>query len=362
MSSATATAPTPATAHAATPSTTPESAPPPPPHEQMMQMLTGAWVARSISAAARLRVADHVPAGAAATVESLAAATGAHAPSLYRLMRALASVGVFAEEEGGRFRHTPLSEVLRTGAGSMRAVADSIFGGVQHRSWGALDHSLRTGGIACDHVYGADVWEVFAKDPREQQAFDDAMSEFTAMFNPPVVRAYDFSKIDTLVDVGGGHGALLAAIAEANPRLRGTVYDQPHVVPGAASRFAAAGLSDRLGVQGGNFFESVPAGADAYLMKLIIHDWDEPRATTILRNVHAAARPGARLLVVDSVVPPGPGPDFSKFADVNMMVMTGGRERTESQFRTLFNAAGFDLLHVHPTEGPLSIVEGVRRG
>ena len=355
----TASAPARAAARPVEPSAA-EPAPPPP--EQLMQMLTGAWVARSISTAAKLRVADQVPADGPIGVEALAAATGTHAPSLYRLMRALASVGVFAEEGPRRFRHSPLSELLRSDApGSMRAVADSIFGGVQHRSWGALEHSVRTGGIACDHVYGADVWQVFAKDPREQQAFDDAMSEFTAMFNPPVVRAYDFSKFNTLIDVGGGHGALLAAIAQANPRLRGAVYDQPHVVPGASHRFAREGLSDRLGVEGGNFFESVPAGADAYLMKLIVHDWDDAKSTTLLRNVHRAARPGARLLVVDSVVPPGPGPDFSKFADVNMLVMTGGCERTEEEFRGLFAAAGFDLLHVHPTEGPLSIVEGVRR-
>ena len=337
-----------------------------PPQEQLMQMLTGMWVARSISVAARLKVADHIAADAGAParpVEDLAAATGAHAPSLYRLMRALASVGVFAEEGRGRFRHTPLSAALRGDARlSLRAVADAIFGGSHWRAWQVLEHSVRTGGTAFDHAHGTGVWNYFANNPEEQRTFDDAMSEFTALFNPPLVKAYDFSAFDTLVDVGGGHGALLAAIAAANPRLRGTVYDQPHVVAGATRRFADDGLGGRCQAIGGDFFRSVPAGADAYLLKLIIHDWDEPRATTILRNVHRAARPGAKLLVVDAVVPAGAGPDFSKFADVNMLVMTGGRERTEAEFAELFAAAGFDLVKVHPAEGPLSIVEGVSRG
>jgi len=333
---------------------------PPSPQQQMFQMLTGMWVARSVSAAARLGVADHVGDGSK-PVEELAAATGTHAPSLYRLMRALASVGVFAEEGSRRFRHTPLSALLRAGSpGSLKAVAGNIFGGSHHRSWGELEHSVRTGGIAFDHAHGMDVWKFFGQNPDEQRSFDDAMSEFTALFNPPIIKAYDFSKINLLVDVGGGHGALLADVARANPRLRGMVYDQPHVAPGAARRFAAEGLADRCTATGGNFFESVPSGADAYLMKLIIHDWDEPRAGQILRNIHKAGKPGTKLLVVETVVPAGPEPALAKLGDVNMLVMTGGRERTEAEFRELFNASGFDLLKVHPAE-VMSIVEGVRR-
>ena len=337
------------------------SAPQPSPQQQMIQMLAGMWVSRSISVAARLKVADHV-AGGARSVDELAAATGTHAPSLYRLMRALASVGVFAEEGAGRFRHTPMSELLRSGSpGSLRAVADSVFGGSHFRSWGVLEESVRTGGIAFDHAHGTDCWNFFANNAEEQRSFDDAMSEFTALFNPPIVGAYDFSKLNTLVDVGGGHGALLAAIAKQNPRLRGVVYDQPHVVPGAARRFAEEGLSGRCEAVAGNFFESVPAGGDAYLMKLIIHDWEDEKATTILRNVHRAAKPSTRLLVVEMVVPPGAEPSLSKLGDVNMMVMTGGKERTEAEFAELFRGAGFDLVKVHLTEGPMSIVEGVRR-
>ena len=362
MSTATVSEPT-ARATTVTNSTT--AAPPGdlPPQQQMMQILTAMWVSRSISVAAKLKLADHLPAdGGVRPVEDLAAATGAHAPSLYRLLRALAGAGVFAEEDNGRFRHTPLSAVLRSDApGSLRAVADSIFGGSHWRSWGALEHSVRTGAIAFDHAHGTDVWNYFANNPEEQRGFDDAMSEFTTLFNPPLVKAYDYSRFETLVDVGGGHGALLAAIAQANPRLRGVVYDQPHVVAGATKRLAAENLSPRCHALAGDFFKEVPAGADAYLLKLIIHDWDEPRATTILRNVHRAAKPGARLLVVDAVVPAAAGPDFSKFADVNMLVMTGGRERTEAEFRDLLAAARFELVKVHPTEGPLSIVEGVKR-
>jgi hypothetical protein len=335
-------------------------APPPTPQQQMFQMLTGMWVARSISAAARLGVADQLAEGSK-SVDDLAAATRTHAPSLYRLMRALASVGVFAEESSRRFRHTPLSELLRSSApGSLKAVAGNIFGGSHHRSWGELEHSVRTGGIAFDHAHGMDVWKFFSQNPDEQRSFDDAMSEFTALFNPPIIKGYDFSKINLLVDIGGGHGALLASVAKANPRLRGLVYDQPHVAPGAAKRFEAEGLADRCSAAGGNFFESVPSGGDAYLMKLIIHDWDEPRAAQILRNVHKASKPGTKLLVVETVVPPGAEPGLAKLGDVNMLVMTGGRERTEAEFKELFNACGFGLLKVHPAE-VMSIVEGVRR-
>ena len=337
------------------------AAPPPSPQQQLMQMLAGMWVSRAISVAARLKVADHVGDGGR-DVDDLAAATGTHAPSLYRLTRALASVGVFAEEGPRRFRHTPVSQLLRSGAeGSMRAVADNVFGGSHFRSWGELEHSVRTGAIAFDRAHGTDCWAFFSQNPDEQRTFDDAMSEFTALFNPPIVKAYDFSKFGTLVDVGGGHGVLLAAIAKANPRLRGTVYDQAHVVPGATRRFADEGLSGRCTAIAGNFFESVPPGGDAYLMKLILHDWDERKAATILRNVQRAAKPGTRLLVVEMVVPPGAEPSLSKLGDINMMVMTGGRERTEAEFRQLFDAGGFDLVSVHPSEGPMSVVEGVRR-
>ena len=336
--------------------------PAPAPAEQLVQMLAGLWVARSLSVAARIGVADYVS-DDARPVEELALATGTHAPSLYRLLRCLAGVGVFVEEPGRRFRHSPVSELLQTGRpGSMRAIADSIFGGCHFRAWGALEHSVRTGQIAFDQVHGAAVWDYYAAHDDEQTLFDDAMSEFTALFNPAIVKAYDFGQLHTLVDVGGGHGALLASVLKANPTVRGVLFDQPHVAEGATRRFAREGLSARCQAFGGNFFQVVPAGADAYLMKFILHDWNDEQAATILRNVHRAAIPGARLLVVEMLVPPDNAePSLARLDDINMLVMTGGRERTEQEFAQLFGAAGFDLVKVHKTEGPMCVLEGVRR-
>lgn len=341
----------------ATPAPAAPSAP-----EQLVQMLAGFWVARSLSVAARIGVADHVS-DDARPVEELALATGTHAPSLYRLLRALAGVGVFREEAGRRFGHSPVSELLRTGRpDSMRAIADSIFGGCHYRAWGDLEHSVRTGEIAFDHAFGTGVWDHYALHEDEQSVFDDAMSEFTALFNPAIVKAYDFSRLHTLVDVGGGHGALLASILKENPGVRGILFDQPHVAEGAGRRFAKEGLATRCQAFGGNFFQLVPAGADAYLMKFILHDWNDEQAATILRNVHKAALPGARLLVVEMVVPPDNAePSLARLGDVNMLVMTGGRERTEEEFAQLFELAGFDLVKVHKTEGPMCVIEGIRR-
>ena len=324
--------------------------------------MAGFWVARSVSVAAKLRLADAVGEGPAKPVEEIAAATKTHAPSLYRLMRGLAGAGFFAEEAGRRFRNTPLSEVIRSGVpGSMRASAESIMGGSHWRAWGDLEHSVRTGRIAFDHAHGEDVWEFFGKHEDEQRAFNEAMTEFTRLFNPAIVKAYDFSRAGTLADVGGGHGALLVSVLKENPSVRGVLFDQPHVVEGAAGPIKDAGLAGRCQVVGGNFFESVPA-ADTYMMKMIIHDWDDERSGVILRNVHRASKPGARLLVIDTVVPArNDEPSLARLMDLNMLVMTGGKERTEAEFGELFGAAGFDLVKVHPTEGPVGIVEGVRR-
>jgi len=336
--------------------------PAPSPQEQMVGVLAGLWVARSVSAAAKLRLADQVGDGAAKSVEELAAATKTHAPSLYRLMRGLAGAGFFAEEPGKRFRNTPLSDVLRTGVqGTMRAAADSIMGGSHWRAWGDLEHAVRTGGIAFDHAHGTDCWSFFANHDEEQRTFNQAMTDFTKLFNPAIVKGFDFSRAGTLADIGGGHGALLMSVLQENPAVRGILFDQPRVVEGAAGPLKDAGLAGRCQLVGGNFFESVPA-ADTYMMKMILHDWNDERSGVILRNVHRASKPGARLLVMDSVVPASNAePSLARLMDLNMLVMTGGKERTEAEFRELFERAGFNLVKVHATESPVTIVEGVRR-
>lgn len=332
------------------------------PVQQMIQMLAGFWVGKSLQIAASLRIADRLGDDASHAVEDLAAATGTYGPSLYRLMRALAGSGVFAEESPGRFRHTPLSRMLRSDhPTSLRAFFESVLGGGHYTAWGALEHSVRTGQTAFDHAHGQDVWAFFAANPKEGQTFDQAMTDMSVLFNPAIVKGYDYSPVRTLVDVGGGHGALLASILKANPSARGVLFDQPHVIGGARQRFADEGLAGRTQTVGGSFFESVPAGGDAYLMKFILHDWDDGRCNRILGNIHSASAPGARVLVVDTVVPAGNEPSLSKLMDLNMLAMTGGRERTEVEFADLFDSAGFELGKVHPTECPLSIVEGVRR-
>jgi hypothetical protein len=329
------------------------------PHQQLIQMMAGFWVSRAVQVAASLRLADHVGVDCPRSVEDLAAATGTHAPSLYRVLRALASAGVFVEDGRRRFAHTPTSRLLRSDEpGTMRAFFESVLGGGHFRAWGDIEHSVRTGVTAFDHAHAEDVWSYFAKHEREQRTFDQAMTDLSGVFNPPVVRGYDFSAVGTLVDVGGGHGALLTAILKQHPKVRGVVFDQPHVVEGARKRIAEEGLAGRCEAVGGSFFESVPAGADACLMKFILHDWSDAQCGRILANVRRALPADGRLLVVELVLPAGNEPSLGKWMDLNMLAMTGGQERTEAEFAALFAASGFELVKVHPTESPLSIVEG----
>src|SRR3954463_11422963 len=271
----------------------PESASPPP-EAVVTQMIFGKWVAMALSVAAKLRVADALAAGPK-PMAALAAETGTHPPRLFRRMRALASVGVFAEDEGGRFRQTPLSEVLRTGVpGSMRAVADYCGADWSWRPWGRLLDTVRSGKTAFDEVFGEQAFEYLAKHPDESAVFNEGMTGFSMQESPAVAEAYDFSPFGTVVDVGGGHGHLLCTILKNCPGPKGVVFDSPHVAAGAMPRIAEAGLSDRCRAEGGDFFKAVPPG-DAYVMKHIIHDWPDDKSTTILKNCRAAARPGAKL-------------------------------------------------------------------
>jgi hypothetical protein len=293
----------------------------------------------------------------AKSAEDLAAATRTHSPSLYRVLRALVSVGVLHNEDG-RFGLTPLSETLVTDApGSLRWFVVSELGQEHYPAWGNLMHSVETGEIAFDSLYGMNIWQYFEKNSDDAAVFNDSMSGTSAALNEAITSLYDFSNFRTLVDVGGGHGELIAAILKKNPRLKGILFDAPEVMEGSRQRVEAAGLSDRCETFSGNFFESVPAGGDVYIMKWIIHDWDDERSIRILENCRKHMTANSRLIVVDSVVPENDAPDFSKFFDLNMLVMTGGKERTESEFRNLFKAAGFRLLRVIPTNLPPSIIE-----
>jgi hypothetical protein len=330
------------------------------PSDQLIQMISGFWVSRALYVAAQLGLPDHLH-GQPRTAAELAGLTGTHAPSLYRVLRALASVGVFVEDDAGRFASTPVAETLRSDVpGSLRAFAISELGGDHYNAWGDVLHSVTTGGIAFDHVYGVPVWDYYGANPEVARVFNDSMTGLTRMIEAAVLQAYDFSRFAHAIDVGGGHGGFLSAILRANPRARGTLFDAPQVIDGARPRLVAEGVAGRCEAVGGDFFASVPPGGDLYTLKMIIHDWDDEKSLAILKNCHRAMAPGGTLLVVDTVIPPGNTPFLGKFIDLIMLVMTGGRERTEDEFRALYAAAGFRLTRVIPSPSPVSVVEGVR--
>lgn len=330
------------------------------PQEQMSQMLTGYWLSQALYVAARLGLADLVSASPR-TADDLAAATGMHAPSLYRLLRGLASVGVFAADDQQRFGLTPLAECLRDVPGSQRALA--IMNGEEHyRAWGELLSSVQTGQPAFEKLYGEGVFDYLSRHPEKARIFDGAMVGVHGRETAAMLDAYDFSSLGVLADVGGGNGSLLTATLQRHPTLRGLLYDLPGVADRARGNLEAAGLADRCQVIGGSFFDSIPGGADAYLMRHIIHDWDDDRVAQILGNVHRAMRDDAKLLLVESVIPPGNAPSFGKLLDLTMLVIPGGRERTEQEYRDLFAATGFQLTRVVPTAAAVSVIEGVKSG
>jgi len=324
---------------------------------QMLQIISNFWMSRALYITAKLGIPDLLKSGPR-TVEELAESTQTHAPSLYRLLRALASTGIFRSETGNRFALTPMSELLVTEApGSMRWFVVSELGQEHYPAWGNLMHSVKTGEIAFDNHFGMDIWKYFAKNPEDAAVFNDSMSGMTAVVNEKITSLYDFSRFNKVVDIGGGHGGLITSILKANPQAKGVLFDAPEVISGARPKIEASGLADRCETVPGDFFQSVPAGGDAYIMKWIIHDWDDERAVRILKNIRSQVPQNGRVIVVDAVVPEGDQPDFSKFFDLNMLVMTGGKERTEREFAELFAAAGLKLVRVIPTDLPTSIVE-----
>ena len=327
-----------------------------PPSIRLHQLMAGHWISQAIYVAAKLGIADRL-ANAPQTVPDVAREVGADPQALHRLMRALASVGLFTEVSPARYGLTPIGYFLRTGVpGSLRALALTVTE-LDWQPWGQLLHSVRTGETAFPRVYGASVFEYFAQHPDTARMFNEAMIDYVSQSIRAVVSAYDFAPLRTIVDVGGGHGALMSAILEANPAARGVVFDLPAVVEGAASDVAARGLADRCTCVPGDFFQSVPEGGDAYLLASIVHDWDDRSSVTILKSCRRAMSPRARLLLVEMVIPAGDAPFFGKLLDLEMLVCFGGRERTEAEYRDLLGAAGFELLRVVSTEAPASVIE-----
>jgi hypothetical protein len=322
----------------------------------MLQIISGFWISRAVYVIAKLGIPDILK-SKPKTADELASATNTHAPSLYRVLRALASVGVLSAE-GETFGLTPLSETLVTDApGSLRWFTVSELGQEHYPAWGNLMHSVKTGEIAFDNFFGVDIWKYFSQNPEDAAVFNDSMSGVTAAANESIMSLYDFSGFKKVIDVGGGHGGLITSVLKKNPHVKGVLFDAPEVIEGAQKRIEAAGLADRCETMSGNFFKAVPAGGDAYIMKWIIHDWDDQKSNTILKNIRNQIPANGKLILVDCVVPETNEPHFSKFIDLNMLVMTGGKERTEKEFRELLAAAGFKLLRVIPTDVPTSIVE-----
>lgn len=334
-----------------------------PPGLALYQMSIGHYLSRALALAATLGIADLLADGPR-DHHDLARACAADAPSLRRVLRLLASRGVFEEQADGRFVTTPLGELLRADVpGSMHASV-LLFAGVPIQDgWKELEYCVRTGQPAFRRTEpDADPFTEMAKDPARAALFDRAMATFAPQTAAAVAHAYDFSTFGAVTDVGGGNGSLLIGILRANPALRGTVFDQPHVAERARAQVEHAGLADRCEIVGGSFFERVPPGADAYMLKHVIHDWDDERAVAILRRCRDAMGAAGTLLIVEGVYPERIDQSLESRGaaanDVNMLVCTGGRQRSEEEFRTLFGAAGFRLSRVVPTLARVGVIEG----
>jgi hypothetical protein len=327
------------------------------PGDQLNCLISGSWITQAIRVAAELGIADIIANGQTSS-DVLAEATGSHPRALYRVLRALASVGIFSEHEPGQFALTPMAELLRSDAPtSLRGRARYAGNPEQWRAWGEFGYSVRTAKTAFEHVHGMDVWEYRAKNPTVGAAFNAAMTSMSLQVAHAVADAYDFSVIDTVVDVAGGHGALLMTILRAHSGLRGILTDLPHVADGAEHAVTEAGLSDRCTVVAGDMFAGVPAGGDLYLLSHIIHDWDDERSIAILERCRQALKPGGKVLLIEEVIKVGDQPSFGKLGDLQMLVAAGGQERTEEEYRALAEAAGLALERVIPTQASRGIVE-----
>ena len=325
--------------------------------QHIFQIATGYIATTALYVATRLRIADRLESGAR-TVGELAAETKANEDALYRVLRLLASLGVFQQLDGRRFAHTPPSETLKTSHPvSTHPMMLWMSDPFHLKVYADAMHSVMTGQPAVEKAFGAPAFEYFRGNSELSEVFNDAMTAFSAFVIPAALDAYDFSGIDRLVDVAGGHDEVLTSILKKYPAMHGVLFDQAHVIEGAVPRIRRQGLESRCETVAGDFFESVPAAGDAYVMKHIIHDWDDDRAAAILSNIKKARKAGGRVILLESVLQPGNAADFGKLIDLEMLLVPGGRERTAAEFEALFAKAGLSLTRIVPTESPLSVIE-----
>ena len=335
--------------------------PAPRPYDVLFQMVIGKWISQAVGTVVEIGVPDQLTKGARRCGD-IAREADVSEDGLYRLLRALASVGLFAETANRRFKLTPMGQLLRRDhPESVAGYAHFTAHDSTWRPWGRLGYSVKSGLPAFDGVFGVPIFEYLAKNPDVASVFDEAMTSISTVEAGVTCDAYDFKGVETLMDVAGGHGLLLATVLRRHKTMRGVLFDLPHVVPGATATFTRAGIMGRVRIESGDFFKELPSGADAVIMKHIIHDWDDASATRILQTCHRALGPRGKVLIVDPVVPPGNVPHYGKLLDLEMLVLTPrGRERTKIEFTRLLRSAGFRLSRVVPTKSPLSIVEAVK--
>jgi ubiquinone/menaquinone biosynthesis C-methylase UbiE len=330
---------------------------PAPPQAEIFHVVGGYWLSRAVYLAARLKLADAVG-DRPASLSEIARTTGTRPENLRRLMRALAAHGFFRDTGNENFGQTPLSETLRSDRpGSMRAFAEAELGHDHYDSWANAESCLREGGTAFERLYGMPIWRYYAEHPETNALFGEAMTNLTAIANAAVLSSYQFAPFRHAVDIGGGHGSFLSAILDHHPDARAVLFDLPSVLAAAARAGFVTRHQARLELAGGDFFEAVPAGGDLYLLKFVLHDWDDERSGAILNNIRRVIDPTGRLVVVEIVLPPMNEPHIGPLIDLNMMVMTGGAERTEFEYGELLAKSGFRMERVAATRSPFSVIE-----
>ncbi|MCO6511078.1 MAG: hypothetical protein J5I65_09820 [Aridibacter famidurans] len=331
-----------------------------PPHAVLVQMGTGYWVSRIVYMAAKLDLADHLADGAK-TAGDLAGQLGVQERALHRMMRSLSSLGVLKDEGDGRYGLTPLGEAMKEDApGAAKYSLLSMAGDAMWRVWEHIDHSMKTGEPATGKALGMPIFDYLGQHPELAKQFSGAMVGIHGAEPPAVAEAYDFSQFGTITDIGGASGNMLGHILTKHSGPKGVLFDLPHVVKDSPSTLEKFGVADRVSIEEGSFFDSVPAGSDAYILSHIIHDWNEEQCLTILGNCREAMHDESKLLIVEFVLPEGDEPHIGKLLDIVMLVLPGGEERTPAEYSELLSRAGLKMTNVIPTDSPASIVEAVK--